>query len=328
VPFSAKSAALAATLLLCGSLLPAAGGQAIRVQVEMVSLPVVVISRDGGYIKDLKREDFRVLEDGVPQEIAGFAAVEEPISVALMIDSSGSTEFQLSRIRDEAIRFVKLLREGDSVAILSFADEVKLLEPFSLYHKKNPEVIRQIQPGGLSAVYEAVWLALEQVLKLEYGRKALVVFSDGVDTRSDTVSKEETLELARTTESTIYCIYFNTDDDRYKRIPPVIDPLREPFQRFPFPGQWPGRERHPEYAAGREYLVNLAYYSGGILVDASRINDLGPAFRRIAQELSSQYSLGYYPKNLRHDGKFRKVEVKVNRPGLSARTKPGYLDAK
>ena len=264
--------------------------------------PVVVTDQAGNHVRDLKKEDFQIFEDGVLQEIAGFAAVEEPISVALTLDTSGSTEFQLDRIRQEAMRFVKLLRDDDSIAIVSFADDVKLLEPFNIYHKKNPEVLRKLKPGGLSAVYEAVWLSLEQVLKLEYGRKALVLFSDGVDNRSETVTEEETLDLARKTESTVYCIYFNTNKDRFKRMPQIIDPAME-SSGISFAAQWPpikiptGRGKNPEYAAGREYLSKLAQYSGGLLVDASRIENLGAAFGRIAQELRSQYSLGYYPKN-------------------------------
>jgi Ca-activated chloride channel family protein len=305
------------------------GTQAIQIKVEMVSIPVVVTDATGGHVQDLKREDFQVFEDGVRQEIAGFAAVEEPISVALTLDTSGSTEFQLNRIRQEATRFVQLLRQEDSIAIVSFADDVQLLEPFNIYHKKNPEVLRELKPGGLSAVYEAVWLSIEQVLKLEYGRKALVLFSDGVDNRSETVTEEETLELSRKTESTIYCIYFNTNKDRFKRMPGVIDPLLEDTSTR-FTSQWPpvkiptGRGKNPEYAAGREYMIKLARYSGGILVDASRIDNLGTAFSRIAEELRSQYSLGYYPKDTKHDGRFRRLEVKVNRPGITARTKEGY----
>ncbi len=306
-----------------------ADGQIIRVETQMVSLPVVVTDREGRHVKNLKEQDFIVSENGVKQEIAGFAPVEEPISIALMVDTSGSTEFQLKRIQDEAIRFVKLLRPDDSVALLSFADDVRLLEQFSIYHRKNPEAIRQTKPGGLSAVYEAVWLTLEQVLKPEYGRKALVLFSDGVDNRSETVSKEETLKLARETESPIYCVYFNTDQDRYKRIPPLVDRLMvSPFQRIPgLPriGSKDSHPKHPEYIAGHEYMMNLSAYSGGLLFDASQIEDLGPAFQRVARELASQYSIGYYPKNSGHDGTFRRIEVKMNRPGLVARTKQGYF---
>jgi len=336
----AKPAPCLATLSLCVFLWVANGSaqkemghagaaQAIQVQVEMVSLPVIVTDQAGNHVRDLKKEDFQVFEDGVLQEIAGFAAVEEPISVALTLDTSGSTEFQLDRIRHEAMRFVRLLRDDDSIAIVSFADDVKLLEPFNLYHKKNPEVLRKLKPGGLSAVYEAVWLSLEQVLKLEYGRKALVLFSDGVDNRSETVTEEETLDLARKTESTIYCIYFNTNKDRFKRMPQIIDPAMD-LSGNPLVAQWPpikiprGRGKNPEYAAGREYLSKLAQYSGGLLIDASRIESLGAAFGRIAQELRSQYSLGYYPKNLKHDDAFRRLEVRAKRPSIMARTKQGY----
>ena len=335
----AKPAVILWTLLLCALEGMAAGGpqkeaekagsdQAFKVQVDMVSLSVVATDLNGNHIRDLKKEDFQIFEDGVLQETAGFAAVEEPISVALTIDTSGSTEFQLDRIRQEAMRFVRYLREDDSVALLSFADEVTLLEPFDIYHKKKPEALRKLKPGGLSAVYEAVWLSLEQVLKLEFGRKALVFFSDGVDNRSETVSEEETLELARKTDSTIYCIYFNTNKDRSKRMPSIIDPSPA------FPAQFPPiriptpRGKNPEYVAGREYLLKLAQYSGGILVDASRIDNLGAAFGRISQELRSQYSIGYYPKNANPDGRYRKVEVRVIRPGVTARTRQGYYFVK
>ena len=319
---AAKISSIPGILCLCLLLAPRIGrSQDIKVQVDMVSLPVVVTDAGGNHIRDLRKEDFQVFEDGIPQQIVGYAAVEEPISVALTLDTSGSTEFQLGRIRQEAMRFIRLLRDEDSAAIITFADEVTLLEPFNIYHKKNPDALRKLKPGGLSAVYEAVWLSIEQVLNLEYGRKALVFFSDGVDTRSETVTQEETLELARKTDVTIYCIYFNTNKDRNKRMPPIIDPLM---------AQWPpvriptGRGKKPEYAAGRGYMLQLAQYSGGTFVDASAIENLGAAFGRIAQELRSQYSIGYYPSDRAQDGRFRKLEVRVKRPGLTARTRQGY----
>jgi Ca-activated chloride channel family protein len=278
-------------------------GQIFRVRVEMVTLPVVVTDPTGTTVKNLKKEDFKVFEDGVPQEIAGFAAVEEPISVALMLDVSGSTASDLRRIQDEAIRFVNTLRPADSVAILSVASEVKLLEQFNIYHKKNPDKIRQVRSGGLSAVYDGVAFALEKVLEIEPGRKALIFFSDGVDNESKT-TREETMELARQTEAPIYCVYFNTD----------------PFRNL----RSSRRPKWPDYAAGREYMQELAGLSGGLLLDASKLDNLGSAFRKIAEDLASQYSIGYYPKNQKHDNKFRRIEVRVRIPGLSARTKQGY----
>jgi Ca-activated chloride channel family protein len=284
------------------------GDQVFRIQVGMVSLPVVVTNGKGEYVTDLGKEDFYVFDNGKPQEIAGFATVEEPVSVALMLDSSGSMEAHLRTIQNEAIRFVSFLKRDDGLAILSFADDVVLWEPFSLYNKKNPMTIRRIEAKGLSAVYEAVWLALEQVLKHEFGRKALVLFSDGIDTRSQTVTEEETLDLARRTEVTIYCICFNPGKSRFKL--------------FPFPGG--DGDKKAEYAAGREYLMKLSGYSGGILVDAKKVDDLSSAFRKIARELSSQYSIGYYPGDFRRNGEYHKVEVRLRQKGLTARTRQGY----
>ncbi len=285
------------------------GGGRIQVQVEMVSLPVVVTNGRGEYVTDLKQEEFVVIDNGKFQDIAGFATVEEPISVALMLDSSDSMKSYLKTIQNEATRFVTFLKEDDGLAILSFADDVILWETFSLYRKKDPTPILRIEAKGLSAVYEAVWLSLEQVLKHEFGRKALVLFSDGIDNRSQTVTEEETLDLAKRTEATIYSIYFNAG----KKQP----------GRFPFPGGGGGKKA--EYAAGREYLAKLSGFSGGTLVDAKKIGDLGAAFRKIAQELSSQYSIGYYPSNLKRNGEFHSVEVRLKIAGLTARTRQGYF---
>jgi len=283
--------------------------QAIRIQVGMVSLPVVVTNGKGEYVTDLKREDFMVFDNGRPQKIEGFGSVEEPTSVALMLDSSGSTDAHLKTIQNEAIRFVGFLKKDDRLAILSFADEVILWEPFSLYNKKNPMAIMRIESRGLSAVYEAVWLALEQVLKQEFGRKALVLFSDGIDNRSQTVTEDETLALARRTEATIYSIYFNpTQKNRFKQ--------------FPFPGG--DGEKKAEDAAGREYLMKLSGYSGGTLVNAKKIDDLNTAFRKIARELSSQDSIGNYPGDFKRNGEYHKVEVRLKKKGLTARTRQGY----
>ncbi len=308
-----QSVKAAAFWLVVGTIAAFAGGQqpnttenkdqTFRVRVEMVTLPVVVTDLSGQTVKNLKKEDFRVFEDGVPQEIAGFATVDEPISVALMLDVSGSTAVELRRIQDEAIRFVNTLRPSDSIAILSVASEVRVLEQFNIYHTKNPDKIRQLRSGGLSAVYDGVAIALENVLKIEPGRKALIFFSDGVDNNSET-TREETMELARQTEAPIYCVYFNTDPYRNLR------PSRRP--------KW------PDFAAGHDYLKDLSSFSGGLLLEASQLDHVGSAFRKIAEDLSSQYSIGYYPKNLKHDQKFRQIEVRVQVPGFTARSREGY----
>jgi VWFA-related protein len=189
------------------------GQESIRVRVDMVSLPVVVLTRSGRHVQDLRKEEFQVFEDNVQQKIEGFAAGDEPFSVALMLDTSGSTMLKLRRIQDEAIRFIHRLKSTDSVAILSFAEDVNLLEDFSLNRTDAAAAIRRTQPGGYTVLYEAVWLALREVLWPAAQRSSLVLFTDGVDTASDKVTKGETREIAKESRSPIYCIYFNTQED-------------------------------------------------------------------------------------------------------------------
>jgi len=301
----------------------------IRANVDMVSLPVVVTNRLGKRITDLEKNDFRIFEDGQQQEIAGFAATDEPLKIVLLLDTSGSTELKLAKIQNAAIAFVNQLHPDDEVAVISFADDVRLQEDFTIDRKKNEYGIKKTRTGEWTVAYEAVWLALEDVLKPIRERKALVIFSDGVDTKSHSASEKETLELARETQATIYCVYYNTEEDQYRRkpglgsptqLPPILSPM--PPVYAPYPGSGPGSSRG-EYMAGRQYLNKLAEYSGGLIFDGNQ--DLSYAFSEIARELASQYSIGYYSTNNKHDGKFRKVEVRLNKPDLVARTKKGYV---
>jgi Ca-activated chloride channel family protein len=316
------------TLFLLFGIAVFSAGQAIKVAVEMVSLPVVVTTREGKRVIDLKKEDFQVFEDGAIHEIAGFAATDEPISLALAIDTSGSTTQKLARMQNEAIRFVNQLHPDDEVAIMSFAEDVNLLTDFSINRDRNAYGIKETRSGGWTVIYEAVWLALQEVLKPKKERTALVLFTDGVDTASRKASQKETLELATESKATIYSIYFNTEGDLPPGYGPTVGgiPLPQTFPPVMRPYPSPGSQM--ESRAGREYLKKLAENSGGLVVDALDIQDLGPAFDEIARELSSQYSIGYYSTNAKHDGKFRKIEVKVVKPGLVARTKKGYYAPK
>jgi Ca-activated chloride channel homolog len=300
--------------------------QPIRVRVDMVSLPVVVMDKVGRRITGLTKDDFQVFENGVRQEIAGFGATDEPINVALLLDTSGSTEFKLAKIQNAAISFVNQLHPDDEVAVLSFADDVKLQQDFTIDRDKNEYGIKKTRTGECTVMYEAVWLALEEVLKPVQERKALVIFSDGEDTCSHTVSMGETLELAKETGATIYCVYFNTEQDQYRRSSKsVLGGSLPPIIINPYPpattGTVPGSTSY-EHGGGKRYLESLAENSGGLLFDG--MNNLESAFSEVARELASQYSIGFYSSDERRDGKFRKVQVKITKPGLVARTKKGY----
>jgi VWFA-related protein len=310
--------------------------QTIRLNVEMVSLPVVVTTVEGKRVVDLQKDDFQVLEDGAVQEISGFGLTDEPISVALALDTSGSLEGRLGDIQDAAIHFVNLLHPDDSVAIMSFAEDVQLLEDWSIDRERNARGIKETRHGSCTKLLEAVWLALQEVLKPVQERKALVLFTDGVDTASHKASKKETIELAKETRATIYPVYFTW------RGSPATG--RTTGRRFPIPGSPPillpptipptgggggcGAPTLNMLRTGRGYLNELAGYSGGKVFDAQQLQDLGPAFEEIAKELSSQYSIGYYSKNQKRNGKFRRIEVKIKKAGLVARTKKGYYAPK
>lgn len=305
----------------------------IRAEVYMVALQVVVSTPEGRRITNLKKEDFRVFEDGVEQTIDNFRGTEEPVSIALAIDTSGSTEEQLARMQNAAIDFCTSLHPDDSVAVLSFSEDVILQGDFSIDPNRNAYAIKKTRPGGCTVVYEAVYLALQDVLKPVQERKALVLFSDGVDTCSRKASEKDTLELAKESYATIYCVYYNTESDSFyrgqrpgvggipgSRYPPVMAP--------PMGGPRGLGTIADDYRRGRYYLNKLSEYSGGLVLDALKIQDLRPAFDQIARELSSQYSIGYYSNNLKHDGKFRKLQVKINKEGLVARTRTGYYAPK
>jgi len=299
--------------------------QSIHVEVEMVSLPVVVTTREGRRVTDLTADDFTVLEDGVQQKISGFDTTDEPVDVLLALDTSGSVQRRLSLIQNEAVDFVNQLHPDDEVAVMSFPQDVTLQQDFSIDRNRNARAIRETRAGGSTVVYEAVWLGLEEVLKPITERSAFVLFTDGVDTASRKASMQETLELAKETKATIYSVYFNTEADMGRG---AQRPMGRGRRGMSIPPIFSPGGSNSEYQRGRAYLGQLSEFSGGKVFDALKMEDLSSAFREIANELASQYSIGYYSTNQKHDGSFRKIEVRVNRPGLIARTKKGYYGKK
>lgn len=309
----------------------AASDQAIRVEVEMVSLPVVVTTREGKRITDLQKSDFAVFEDGIQQEIAGFSPTDEPVTLALLIDTSGSTEQKLARMQNAAIDFVNQLHPDDSVAILSFSDDVQLLEDFSMDRDRNAYGIKETRTGGWTLLYEAVWLGLEEVLKPVTERKAMVLFTDGEDTRSRKASEKDTIELARESSVTIYSVYYDTSWDVQTSRAPTGGLGIPPIIGGGYPSSYPSGRGGGGFGgsgSGYRYLKELAQETGGMVFDTSKTDDLTSAFEQVARELASQYSIGYYSANQKRDNKFRKIEVRVAKPGLVARTKRGYYPKK
>src|SRR6185437_12132761 len=189
-------------------------GDIVRVDTTLVTLPVSVSDRDGRYIPNLRKEDFRLWEEGVEQNVAFFSSVDKPFSVVLMIDTSGSTRFRLEEIQDAAIAFVNQLRQDDRVMVVSFDDQIRVLSEFTSDRSRLRDAIRRTHPGDGTKLYDAVDMVMNQRLNNVEGRKAVVLFTDGVDTTSRYASYESNVRDAEELDALIYPVQYDTSQDQ------------------------------------------------------------------------------------------------------------------
>ena len=275
--------------------------QVFRAGVELVSLNVTVSDSQGRYVTDLEQGDFSVFEDGAKQELTFFNRTNLPIALSLLIDSSASMEQRMEHAQEAAIGFAKRIRAQDLAQVVDFDSRVEIKMGFTSKIEELEAAIRTTSAGGSTALHNAVYISLKELAKVraknpdEIRRQAIVVLSDGEDT-SSLVSFEEVLELAKRSETAIYTIGLQ---------PRETSALRG-FREAEF------------------VLRQLAQETGGRAFFASKIEDLKDVYAQIADELSSQYSMGYASKNPRRDGAFRRLVVQVARPNSTARTKRGY----
>src|SRR3989442_5112561 len=188
-------------------------GDVVRVDTTLVSIPVSVMDRDGKYIPNLNKQDFRIWEDGVEQQVAYFASVEKPFTVALLIDTSVSTQEKLRDIQDAAMTFVQQLRADDRVMVVSFDDKIRVLAQPTNDRYVVRGAIEQVRPGSGTRLYDAVDQIINQYLNRVEGRKAMVLFTDGVDTTSKHASYESTVREAEELDALIYPVEFDTYED-------------------------------------------------------------------------------------------------------------------
>ena len=275
--------------------------QVFRAGVELVSLNVTVVDSQARYVTDLEQADFSVFEDGAKQELTFFNRTNLPIALSLLIDSSASMEQRMEHAQEAAIGFAKRIRAQDLAQVVDFDSRVEIKQGFTSKVEELETAIRSTSPGGSTALHNAVYISLKELAKVraknpdEIRRQAIVVLSDGEDT-SSLVSFEEVLELAKRSETAIYTIGLQ---------PRETSALRG-FREAEF------------------VLRQLAQETGGRAFFAQKMEDLKDVYAQIADELSSQYSMGYASKNPRRDGAFRRLVVQVSRPNTTARTKRGY----
>src|SRR4030095_16494830 len=315
--------------------------ETVRINTTLVTVPASVIDRNGRYIPDLVREDFRILENGVEQEVAYFAAVEKPFTVVFMLDTSASTWSKLGQIKDAAIAFVDQLRPDDQVMVVSFARGLTIKNEATSDRQKIRKAIQTTGRGLSTHLYDAMDKIMRKHLNLIEGRKAVVLFTDGVDATSNDATYESTTHLAEELDALIYPILYDTYDPKNdtgvssgpsssRRLPGILGRLPFPL---PIPtqggtsntggGAGSGRA---DYDRGERYLRDLAALTGGRVYEARKdLSYMRDAFNDVAEELRRQYSLGYYPKQMARNGERRSIKVQVNRPEVVVRARGSYI---
>ncbi|MGB7924608.1 MAG: VWA domain-containing protein [Pyrinomonadaceae bacterium] len=316
-------------------------GDVVRVDTNLVTVPVSVFDRQGRFITDLRQQDFRIFENGVEQEIGYFEPTEKPFTVALLLDTSASTRFRLSDIQEAAIAFARQLHPQDRVLVVTFNDEVLLLTEATNDQNLISDVITvNAQTGNSTRLYDAVDLVIRERLNKYRGRKAIVLFTDGVDTSSYRADYESTLHEVEELDALIYPIKYDTYEDLDAATGGSLT-VTTRSNSWPFPGsrrsssvtyQLPSVGPTPwgftraDYDRAGRYLSALAEKTGGQLYSAEDPRQLATAFTKIAEELRRQYSLGYYPKEQTASaGERRQIRVRVQRPDLAVRARDGYV---
>ncbi|MFN2501294.1 MAG: VWA domain-containing protein [Pyrinomonadaceae bacterium] len=314
-------------------------GGIIKVETNLVTMPVAVLDRDGRFISGLQQRDFKIFENGIEQKVDYFQSVEQPFTVILLIDVSPSTQFAIDEIQNAAIAFINQLRPDDRVMVIAFDERVHVLSPATNNRYQLRNAIRQTQFGDGTSLYEAVDFVIDQQLRHIQGRKAVVLFTDGVDTTSRRASYESSLRNTEEIDALFYPIRYDTARDMGVSTYPgqsrrgsgrvtMADILGSIITGAPITmgrGGYPGRPNMGEYERGKRYLELLAQNSGGRGFEAQSLHNVDAAFAGIAEELRRQYSLGYYPDNVGRIGDRKQIRVRVMRPDVMVRAKNSYI---
>lgn len=272
---------------------------------SLVALNVIVTDPKQQYATGLRAEDFEIFEDGVKQEVQFFATADVPLDLILLIDASSSMTDKVQAVHKAAKGFIETLRPGDRAAVVSFADGVRVLQPLTEDRAIVADAISHTGAKGATALHNAIYVALKEfglpaAGSADVRRQAIAVLSDGEDT-SSVLSFDDVLDMAKRSGVAIYTIGLKSD-------------LSQPQQERRYFSQ-------SDFA-----MKQLATETGAVPFFPQSVGELTKVYDAIATELASQYSIGYVPRNVREDGKYRRVIVRVaNHPELKPRTRTGYF---
>jgi Ca-activated chloride channel family protein len=288
----------------------------VRVSTNLITVPAEVIDRNGRNVSSLQKTDFRIYENGVEQQVSYFASVEQPFTVALLLDVSGSTQSQLQAIRTAANTFIKRLRPNDRLLLVSFDGRINVLtEAVTLAELRKQKLrLDAIHDGTL--LYDTVGFVLNQRLAAISGRKAIVLMTDGVDNGSKQASLKQNLRDADEANVVIYTVQYNTMPQLPARLSQISNLKAREHVRT---------KLVKDYGVGSTYLQFLAEKTGGRIYRADDLADVPQVFSNITDELGRQYSLGYYPKGQAQPGEKRDIKVQTRVPNLIVRARESYV---
>ena len=341
-------------------------GDVVRIETQLVSVPAVVTDRSGHPVAGLRLENFMLLEDGKLQRLTNFATTETPFEIALLLDTSGSTRNDLGLIRDAANAFIRALRAGDRVAIVAFKNanrengspvaSVDVLSPLTDNREVLQVAIQDLGTSNGTPFYDGLGRVAAEVFREPprdemRGRRAVVALTDGVDSSSNTDFNTARAALARAGLAS-YFIQVSTEDyvedrllkdceddgrltlsekqlERFRRL--FVPQLqKEDYQDFCRLGQFERMDISRRlYNLARQEMNEIARGSGGKNFSAATLGDARAAFAQVANEIGTQYSLGYYPSNKTRDGRFRQIKVELRGvKDASVRAREGYYAPK
>lgn len=311
--------------------------EVIKVDTALVNIPVIVSDRNGRNISGLQTENFAVYEDGKLQKIEYFASEESPINVAILLDTSRSTQQVLSKIKNAAREFIKQLQPSDKCLIMSFDNNVEILSDFTSDQKILDKAIKNAEIGNAAGtvMQDAIYEVVDKQFSKVKGRKAIILLTDGKDFGSY-VNRKELIYRLEESDTLVYSIFYETENLRRfnQNRPNIFFPnQRQRRRQFPFPDNFPRPNRNPDNPRqiilqqmnedAAAFLQKLADSTAGRLY-RKEVKDLEATFQTIADELRKQYLIGYYPENSETEINTHQIKVKVDKTDVVVRAKNFY----
>ncbi len=333
-----KPTAVLGAILLGAASLAAQDGFSFKSGVELVNVTATVTDDDGRFVPGLGQDDFTVYDNGARQEITHFSNERVPVSLGILLDSSGSmTPDKMSSARAAISRLTsELLGASDEMFFMDFAQRAHLLQDWTTDRRAITRAVERVDPNGGTAMYDAIASALPVATEGRNQKKAILVISDGNDTNSD-ITVNELRQAIRESEVLVYALGVDGTSP-----PPRAPIIRQPPRRpplpvpFPFPGSGRGGRRFPQIGPGRNWpaasgdrvnadaLRQITDDTGGRTEIVRGFGDLNDAVARIADELSKQYYLGYV-STAEKDGRWHTIRVDVRDRRLTVRARRGYV---